>query len=164
MMLSAVIVVRWDLFDPSACTLPRANYFRALILQCGDFVPWDAERWELDVISRLRIPAGRFGLPIGGAASRGDRLVGDLAGYRDSFNGRARRPTHFRGVLDCDSRRERFPQDEVLDPVTDLPLNTEALGPEKGPQQRIGEPSMQEALPVENFKEKPSPAAYVSMR
>lgn len=79
-LLSAVRVVRWDLVDSSAFTRSLSNYFRAPIFQCGNLVLWDAERWELDIIPHLRIPADRFGLPIGGAAFRVDRFVGTWSG------------------------------------------------------------------------------------
>lgn len=120
-LFDAVRVVRWDLVDPSPCRRPRANLVRALIFETGDFVPWDSEAWELDVVDRLRVPTDTFGMPVGGAASRGMRLVGDLTPYRESGQGHATRPAHFRGVRDYDARRNRYVGGDVVRPVPGAP-------------------------------------------
>lgn len=63
-MLSAVRVVQRNLVDPSTCTHTRAFYFLTPIFQYGNFVLWDADRWKLDVLPRVRIPTDSFSLPI----------------------------------------------------------------------------------------------------
>lgn len=55
---------------PFAVPSEHRNLVRAPIFKYGDFVLWDFEGWELDVVDSWRIKADVFSLPIGGVADR----------------------------------------------------------------------------------------------
>lgn len=126
-LLESIRLVRWDLVDLSPCTRPSANLFYGPIYEPGNFVSWDAERWEINVCRRLLIPAEKYGLLVGDVALRGTLLTGDLLACLYPRKCGAVRPAHFVGVCDSDSRRERPFAGDVLAPVPGFSLDLELI-------------------------------------